>query len=352
MRVKSLILILSVCQAVLLGDQITMKNGDRVTGSIVKKDGKTLTIKSDLFGDVTLPWDQVETIRTEKPINVVLSSGQTIEGALNTRQQRVEIVAPDARREVPLAEIAALRDAGEQRAYERLLAPGWDQLWAGSASFGFAGAQGNARTRTLTTAFDAARITNKDKTSIHFNAIRASALVNEISAKTAQAVRGGLAYNHNVSSRLFVNGFNDYEYDRFQNLDLRFVLGGGFGVIAWKEERGRLDLLGGGAYNRESFAETAAAPGFTRDSGEAYFGDDFTYALNTVTALYQNLRFFPNLSNGGEYRMNFDLGANTKLARWLVWNVAISNRFLSNPAPTRQRNDLLYTTGIGVTFAR
>ena len=33
-------------------DQITLKNGDRVTGSIVKKDGATLSIASVHFGTV------------------------------------------------------------------------------------------------------------------------------------------------------------------------------------------------------------------------------------------------------------------------------------------------------------
>jgi hypothetical protein len=142
-----------------------------------------------------------------------------------------------------------------------------------------------------------------------------------------------------LSSRTFVNGFNDYEYDRFQNLDLGFVLGGGFGYIARKGESGRLDVLGGAAYNRETFSPAAPDPTFTRNSAEAYFGDDFTYQLNTVTALYQNLRFFPNLSDTGEYRLNFDLGANTRLMRWLTWNLALSNRLLSNPVsrPSEKR---------------
>ena len=37
-------------------DQITFKNGDRVTGAIVKKDGATLTFKSALMGQITVPW--------------------------------------------------------------------------------------------------------------------------------------------------------------------------------------------------------------------------------------------------------------------------------------------------------
>src|SRR6185437_9759237 len=58
-------------------DQITLKNGDRVTGSIVKKEGKDLTIKTDLMGAVKVPWDQVTDIKTGETLNVVLSGQKT-----------------------------------------------------------------------------------------------------------------------------------------------------------------------------------------------------------------------------------------------------------------------------------
>ena len=37
-----------------LADQITLKNGDRLTGKIVKSDGGKLVIKTQLLGDVTV----------------------------------------------------------------------------------------------------------------------------------------------------------------------------------------------------------------------------------------------------------------------------------------------------------
>ena len=42
----------------------------------------------------------------------------------------------------------------------------------------------------------------------------------------------------------------------------------------------------------------------------------------------------------------------TKIWKWLSWNVSLSDRYLSNPAPGRKTNDVLYTTGLGITFAR
>jgi len=64
-----------------------------------------------------------------------------------------------------------------------------------------------------------------------------------VDSATAQAVRGGIRYDRNVSSRFFVSTFNDYEYDKFQSLDLRLSRAGirmasGEGP-AGRAERGR-----------------------------------------------------------------------------------------------------------------
>jgi small nuclear ribonucleoprotein (snRNP)-like protein len=336
-----------VSSSLAMADQVVLKNGDRVTGAIVKKDAKNLTIKSDHFGLLTTAWDQVASITADKPVNVVLQDGRTLRGTIAAADGKLQVNAENARVSVAPADITALRDAEEQSAYERLLRPGWLDLWSGSGTIGFAGTAGNARTLTFSTGVNAARVTNHDKTSIYFNAIKASALVGGRSAETARAVRGGVAYDHNVSSRLFVNLFNDYEYDRFQNLDLRFVIGGGAGFHALKTEASRLDLLAGFDYNHSSFSTP-----LTRNSGEFFWGDEYDLKLNSATSLIQSFRMFDNLSDTGTYRLNFDLGASTKLWKWLSWNVSLSDRYLSNPAPGRKTNDVLYTTGLGITFAR
>jgi len=326
---------------------VTLKNGDRVTGTIVKKDGKTITIKTDQFGVVTASWDQVESVKVDAPVTVVLQDGKSVQGTIATTDGKLEVAAKDEKLSVPPTEVVTIRNPGEQKAYERLLTPGWRELWAGTGTVGFAGTSGNAKTLTFTTGFNAARVTNTDKTSVYFNAIKASALLNGKSAGTAQALRAGLGYDHNVSPRLFVNAFNDWEYDKFQNLDLRFVVGGGLGFHAVKNERSLLDLLGGIDFNHSSFSTP-----LTRNSAEAYWGDAYTYKFNAATSLVQSFRMFNGITDTGTYRVNFDVGASTKLAKWLDWNVSLSDRYLNHPAPGRKTNDLLYTTGLGITFAK
>lgn len=333
-------------------DLVVLKNGDRVSGSIVKKDTKTLTIKSEHFGVISVPWDQVDSITADKPLNVVLPGGKTVEGTLATTEGKVEVKHGAETQSVSLPEVEALRDAAEQKAYERLLKPGLTDLWTIAGTLGLASTAGNAKTFSFTLPVTAARITNHDKTTAYFNLIRASALVGGVTATTAQAVRGGWSYNRSLHPRIFWNSFNDYEYDRFQNLDLRIVLGSGIGVGVWKGERGRLDVIGGGAWNRESFDPIRPLQPFTRNAAEAYWGDDWSLKLSDRASLTQSYRMFNNVKDAGAYRQNFDLALSTRLTRWLTWNAAVSDRFLNRPVPGRKKNDVIYSTGLGFAFSR
>lgn len=328
-------------------DQVVLKNGDRLTGSVIKKDGNSLTIKTDQVGAVVVPWDQIESFVIDKPITVVLQDGQSHLGSLTSSGGKTELVTAQTKVSVAPADIAVLRNEDEEKAYQRMLNPGWGELWAGTGTVGLAGTAGNAQTMTFTAGINADRATNTDKTTLYFNLIKASASVDGSSQDTAEAVRGGISYARNVNARLFVSAFNDYEYDRFQDLDLRFVIGGGFGFHAWKTDRSRLDLLGGAAYNRSKFSDS-----FIRESAEAYWGNEYSLKINSATSLVQSYRMFNDLTNTGMYRVNFDLGVSTKIFKWLTWNVSLSDRYLSDPAPFRKKNDFLYTTGLGITFAR
>ena len=121
--------------------------------------------------------------------------------------------------------ITALRNDDEQKIYERFRHPGLLDLWVINGSLSIAGARGNAETSTLMLPIKFTRASNTSRATAYFNTIRARATVAGVNAQTAKAVRGGWAYNRTLTKRIFLNGFNDYEYDKFQSLDLRTVLG-------------------------------------------------------------------------------------------------------------------------------
>ena len=74
-----------------LADQVTLKNGDRMTGTIIKSDGKAVVLHTDYAGDVTLKWDAVQSIQTSEPLHVELQNGKTEVGAVTTSDDKLEI---------------------------------------------------------------------------------------------------------------------------------------------------------------------------------------------------------------------------------------------------------------------
>ena len=68
----------------LLADQVVLKNGDRLTGSIVNSDGKTLTLKSEFAGEVKIQWDAVTEITSSQPLYLTGKDGQVLVGNVKT----------------------------------------------------------------------------------------------------------------------------------------------------------------------------------------------------------------------------------------------------------------------------
>jgi small nuclear ribonucleoprotein (snRNP)-like protein len=84
------------CPASLFADQIVLKNGDRLSGSIEKSDDKVLVIKTEFAGEVTVPWPAVQEINSTQPLYVSLSDGKTVIGTVTTSDGNLAIVTASA----------------------------------------------------------------------------------------------------------------------------------------------------------------------------------------------------------------------------------------------------------------
>ncbi len=333
-------------------DQVTMKNGDRLTGAIVKYDGKNLVIKSELAGPVTIPWDAITAVSSSVPLNVELKGGQHVVGTVTTADANLQIATANAGTVAAARDtVTSIRSKEEQEAYQaeidRYRNPRLIDLWSGGLDLGYATSRGNASTDTFTLHAAATRATSRDKIGVNYTSIFAASDVNDKRTTSANAKRGGISYELNVRPRLFVFGSVDLETDQFQSLDLRFVPAGGLGYHVTKSEKTNFDVLFGMAANREFFST-----GLNRSSAEVVLGEEFVRKFSGVTSLHEKLVFYPNMSSGGEFRMNFDTSMVTAIRKWFAWQFSVSDRYLSNPLAGRKSNDVLFTTGLRVTFAK
>lgn len=344
-------------------DQVTLKNGDHLTGTVVKSDGKVLLLKTEFAGDVNIHWDAVTGLAASETLHISLKDGQLVVGTVTTSADKFVVVTQNAGTvEAPIGAVTAVRDDAEEKAYEqeiaRLRHPHLLDFWSALLDTGLNLTRGNSESLNFSLSSKAARVTERDKISVYSTAIYTNSTVNGVNSVTAHAIHGGVRGDLNMTNRLFMFGFTDFEYDQFQDLDLRNVIGGGAGLHIIKSKTTAFDTFAGGSLNQEFFGAVAATatkpaiPALNRKTAEIVVGETYNTKLNTRSTITEQFSFYPNISDTGNYRFQFDATAATKLKNWLAWQVTFSDRFLSDPLPGFKKDDLILATGLRFTVGK
>ncbi len=330
-------------------DQVILMNGDRISGAIQELQDEKLFIRSDMVGQVTLPWKNVASIVSTQPLYVVLKNGDVFTGSL--LQSDHGFVLQNSERTLVVAkdDVVILRSFEQQAAWqaaeERRLAPHFFDPWSGFIDLGLSLARGNAKVATYSTSLNGVRSTAHHKLTLNFTSLYARNNTTPPPAVTANLRRGSAEWDINISPRQYGFVTTSLEYDQLQKLHLRAVGGVGYGRHVIKNHRNTFDLSIGTTANRESFTT-----GLRRVSSEGLLSEESSHIINHSLTLKQRFVFLPNLTEAGNYRITFDGSAVTTLLRWLSWQVSISDRYLSNPLPGTLPNDLLLTTGFRITL--
>ena len=336
-------------------EQVSLKNGDHLSGAIVSMDGKKLVLKTSYAGDVPIDWVEVSQFSSDKDTLVVTKADkQVASGTVTLEGSDILVATAQGMQRVPRTDVATMRSPADQAAYEKSLHPGILEGWAGGGSLGFAVARGNSETTNLALGFNADRKTTKDTWT--FNVAQLYSQDNKLNSTTANSFLGLIRYDRNISKRWFVFGVFSGMYDELQQLNYRFLPAAGLGFHAIATDRTTLDLLGGFGYTRESYYN-----GTVNNLATAILGDEFAYKITKTTTFTQNLYYLPSLnqpvyvpgpgqSHPSNYRVNFTAGIATKLNGWMTANVNFLDQYVSQPVPGNKKNNVILTTGLGFTF--
>ena len=349
----------------LFADQVTLKNGDRLTGTVVKSDGKTLVLNTDAAGDVTLKFDAIQEIKTDADLHVTLKDGKTAVGPVTTTDGKLEVATKTSGTvEAPKEDVTLIRNDAEQAAYDKSLHPGLTHGWTGGVDVGFSVARGNSETENLAFAFNAVHPTLRDKITLYASSVNTT---NDLAppgfTTVASITQGGFRYDRDLHARVFVFGAAGFMTNALQFLDLRQVYSGGFGYHAIKSDRTVLDFFGGLNYTHETYSNgTLLIPanppnpavyesyGKTNRFAALTLGEELTTKLGKSTVVTERAGFFPNLQQTGEYRFAFDIGSVTKINKWLGWQNEFGDTYISNPPTGSKNNDVIFTTGLNISF--
>jgi len=351
--------------AVAFGDEIRVKNGDKITGKLTKVTSNRILISTEYAGNISVSLASIEGISSDVVFHFELKGGSVATGKITGIPSGSNAVtienADEGEKQIGIAEISAVRSSSEQEEYIRHTAPKWTDLWNGNMNLGYTLTTGNAKTKTLAAGANLARETPKDKAAMYANYARSTSVSSLLGATKNDVVRGGWRYQYNIPKGFYVFAFTDFEHNNDQFLNLRIAPGTGFGYYLIKNKYVELETFGGASMSYEDFfcksrdltnadERCAFANKIIRNSAEGLVGESFVLKLNDKVNFNKRLQIFSNISQGGEYRGTLDSSLNVKLMRWLSWNITASDRYISNPPVGGKNNDLLLTTGFGFTF--
>lgn len=336
------------------GDEVLFKNGDRLTGTIVTADGGKLTIKTAVAGEVKVDLKDVQTFRTDQPVDLRMSNGSVIKdkvvpatqpgtvetaGAGTVQTTGTTAPAPAAPQPVELADIKKINPP--------------PVAWTGSIRAGGLIARGNTNTDSLNVGADATRRTDDDRTTLN-----AGYFFGREKNANAPATADGHPWN-TTTNNWFAQGKYDYffapkwyayglmrvEQDEIADLDLRLTPGIGLGYQWVETPDFKFSTEGGLSWVYENYST-----GRTDEHFAARLAYHLDKKINDRVALFHNFEYLPSVEDVGDYNFNADVGMRVGLtARWFT-ELKAEWRYDSTPAKGKSTDDTRYILSLGWTF--
>jgi putative salt-induced outer membrane protein YdiY len=341
-------------------DTVVFKNGDKLSGTLVRVHGDDLDLKSDILGNVTIDLGKVQSYSADAPA-VLLGKDQksrpkkdrTIRGQVALDASgNWQVTSNGASQTVSAADLAVILPADTYHALAEVRAMPW-QGWKGSINFGYAIQQGDQQTHTLNTTVAALRERSTDllftphfRTNYALTMLLSKAQQNA-TAVTSNTLTTSLREDYLFTQRNFVFGVGELDHITAQGLYLRQIVGGGFGHDLVSRTRSTLSLLGGFNYIHERFIV-----GPSDKSIQALLGEHLAMQMNSRVHFEQQFTFYPDLEHGNRFRWDTSANLGLQINRHFAANagVMISSSTSLPPAATKTTSPLPPASAIHSDF--
>ncbi|MGC1106082.1 MAG: DUF481 domain-containing protein [Candidatus Acidiferrales bacterium] len=355
-----IIAFLSIAQAA-FADNLTLKNGDHLTGTITALDNQEITLKTDAAGEIKVKWTAVQELTSDKPLYVTTPDKKTITGTVSFDGANLVVhttTAGDV--DIPLAQITIVRSEEDEQAYEKSLHPGLLNDWIGAVNISFALARGNSDTTNLNTAFTGDRKTLSDEFKLSASSIYSTSGTSTAGTPggvTADEIMGGITYDKNISTRMFVFASGAFTHDALEGLDLEGIYSGGVGWHVINTPKTTFDVNLGINYTRESYSSSASITmptglSIARNFPGVTAGEVLTHKLGTNTVFTETFIIYPALNQISQYSFSLNTAVVTKIKKWLGWQTSLSDNYVANPPVAGTvPNDVILSTGFNISFA-
>jgi putative salt-induced outer membrane protein YdiY len=308
-------------------ERVWLKNGDRLTGKVLKVDGKKLVLKAR-YGEVKIKLGNVKALESERALKVELGPDQVFVGKLTVDDKGQTVLEHDGQRSAVdnFASVTSIADPKEF--------PKWNaQVFASGVASG-----GNTREKAMH--IDANVTGRWKKTRLAFDAAADyGEAFGEVTTRKAHAQARG---DYFFSGPYY--GYVRYraENDKFQSIRLRSIAGLGLGWEVFNNDDGLLDLALGSSYITEDLMDNQPDYGYATADLTA----NFSYKIYDGVTFGENLIGFQSLKNEKDLRLVSTTSLAVSITSFLAWEQKFVVEWNNTPAEDTKRTDWRYLTGL------
>lgn len=310
-------------------DEVRLKNGDRLTGELIRMDKELLTLRSGAVdARIHVNWEEIACFSTDRETAVELKSGELVTGTVSCTDGNILIDSPrlGTSKEIPLAQIEGVNPS----IYSGYFVLGGSLAGGNSDTFGVG----------LATRF-------KIKTKKHRFTVDAKYNYGTADGDTnTNNSLGNIKYDLFTTEKIYSYAQSMIEKDEMANLDLRNTEGLGFGYQFSDTRRLVFALEGGLSFFYEQFTGQPS----TTSAALRWAGNFEWEAIRRLLHLYVRHEGYYTPDNG-RVTLRQDQGLFVPMLDDLAMNLGVDYRYNSKPDPGKGPSDVTVTFGITYEYA-
>jgi putative salt-induced outer membrane protein len=298
---------------------LQLRNGDRLTGTILAEETNKVTFKTTWWNVVVIPTEQIK-------------SREVLPAAAPGPDAGLAKPAPAAPPTPTQVVAKSPTPPGQPKAVKQ---------WAGEALVGtdllFSETRRQLYTGKLKATYTHSRLRNILDYSFSYGTTDGELSDNRMygTAKT----------DYDLIGYLYVYNLMGAGYDEIRKIDLRYEIGPGLGYHLIKRTNYVLNIEAGVNYQEEDLED-----GLVRESLFYRFAEDFTWRINSRFSFDEKFEYFPQVGNWGEYRFRFEGNVRFALKSNLSLVLTVLDQYETEPAPGVGQNDLQIRSSVGLKF--
>jgi hypothetical protein len=368
-------------------EELTLKNGDRLTGQLLNSTGKEIKFKSDLAGEVTVEWDNVKELKSNRDFAVIpkdvkdsSNSAAVPQGAIKIGEKNIAVTpivsskpevnaAPPkagektsissqevlAAKDIPTSKIGfVVDDVSYQKEIHRKI--NWTSGWDGHIATGSTTILSTQKSFLLTISSALKRsiptvswLDPKLRTTIDFNlSVGKTTQVGDPDTFT-NVYHVGAERDEYFSRKGYYLQVTSFDHDYSQGLVLQQIYGGGVGATLLKTENHEFDITADLHYEGQQFNATADVS----ELNLHLIGSSLTEAYSRK---WGKISFDEKLSadiawnNASAFSASGTSSVRMPVYKKLGFSVSVIDNFLNNPQSGYNKNSLQFSTGFALSL--